>query len=86
MIVGRQKVGLDGKAKPPSASLVDADRGVPFVEASFQQHEAALEVVFELGHFERRVEADLPIGEIGPSLVLVLLEQGPQQPPGDSSN
>src|SRR5262249_54270980 len=79
-----QEFGVDNQPESASTALLDPDRRPPLLQASLQQDQAVLEVVSKLGQLERRVEADLPIAELDPAFLVVLSEQRPQQPAGDS--
>jgi hypothetical protein len=52
------------------------------VEAPLEQDQPALEVVLELGQFERRVEPHLAVGEVDPAIVVVVPVQRPQDAAG----
>jgi hypothetical protein len=66
------------EAEAAPAAFVDGDAGVSLEEAALQQDQACLEVLCIFRQAERRVEAELTVGELGAAVSGVLACDLPQ--------
>ncbi len=74
----------DVEAEAAAAGAFDAHRRLALVEAALEQDQPALEVVLEARQSRRRVEPQLPVGEVDPAVGAVLAQQRPQDAAGDA--
>jgi hypothetical protein len=80
----QDRMAYDDQRKAASPDTADLDRAGLFREPAVQKQKAGFQVIFEVWKLHRRVQAELAVGEFGPTIPDVLAKHPPEKPTRDA--